>query len=126
MTDAVRLDKWLWAARFYKTRAAATAAVAGGKVQLNGERPKPAKALHLGDMIRIRLGPYEHHVVVRGLAEKRGPASAAQRLYDETADSLAARLKLAHQLRTTAPPTYEGKGRPTKRDRRDLDRLKGE
>jgi ribosome-associated heat shock protein Hsp15 len=126
VTDAVRLDKWLWAARFYKTRAAATAAVAGGKIQLNGERPKPAKALHPGDAVRIRLGPYEHHVVVRGLAEKRGPASAAQRLYEETPDSLAARLKLAHQLRTTAPPTYDGKGRPTKRDRRDLDRLKGE
>ncbi|HEY6853233.1 MAG TPA: S4 domain-containing protein [Gemmatimonadales bacterium] len=126
MTDAVRLDKWLWAARFYKTRAAATAAVAGGKVQLNGERPKPAKPLHPGDALRIRLGPYEHHVVVRGLAEKRGPASAAQRLYEETPASLAARLKLAQQLRTTAPPTYDGKGRPTKRDRRDLDRLKGE
>jgi len=126
VTDAVRLDKWLWAARFYKTRAAATAAVAGGKVQLNGERPKPAKPLHPGDALRIRLGPYEHHVVVRGLAEKRGPASAAQRLYEETPASLAARLKLAQQLRTTAPPTYDGKGRPTKRDRRDLDRLKGE
>jgi ribosome-associated heat shock protein Hsp15 len=120
------LDKWLWAARFYKTRAAATAAVAGGKVQVNGERPKPAKAVHPGDGIRIRLGPYEHHVVVRGLAEKRGPASAAQRLYEETPESLAARRKLALQLRTTAPPTYDGKGRPTKRDRRDLDRLKGE
>jgi ribosome-associated heat shock protein Hsp15 len=110
VTDAVRLDKWLWAARFYKTRAAATAAVAGGKVQLNGERPKPAKTLRPGDGVRIRLGPYEHHVVVRGLAEKRGPASAAQRLYEETPESLAARRK----------------GRPTKRDRRDLDRLKGE
>lgn len=126
MTDAVRVDKWLWAARFYKTRAAATAAVAGGKVQVNGERPKPAKTLRPGDSLRIRLGPYEHSVVVRGLADKRGPASVAQRLYEETPQSLAARLKLAQQLRTTAPPTYEGKGRPTKRDRRDLDRLKGE
>ena len=126
MSDAVRLDKWLWAARFYKTRAAATTAVAGGKVQVNGERAKPAKMLHPGDAVRVRLGPYEHHIVVRGLADKRGPASTAQRLYEETPESLATRLKHAQQLRTTAPPTYDGKGRPTKRDRRDLDRLKGE
>src|ERR1051326_6709413 len=74
-SDRVRLDKWLWAARFYKTRSAATEAVAGGKVELNGERAKPAKAVKPGDEIRLRLGPYEHILIVRQLGERRGPGS---------------------------------------------------
>jgi ribosome-associated heat shock protein Hsp15 len=122
--DRVRLDKWLWAARFFKTRSLATEAVAGGKVEVNGERAKPAKAVKAGDEIRLRLGPYEHVLIVRQLGERRGPASVAQTLYEETQASREARERLATQLKM-APPTfvYEEKGRPTKKDRRDLSRL---
>ncbi len=119
--DRVRLDKWLWAARFYKTRALASEAVAGGKVDVNGERAKAAKALKAGDEIRLRLGPYEHTLIVRDLSDRRGPAAAAQRLYEETAASREARERLSAQLRM-APPAFvfEEKGRPTKKDRREL------
>ena len=123
-SDRVRVDKWLWAARFYKTRSLATEAVAGGKVEVNGERAKPAKTVKPGDEIRVRLGPYEHILIVRDLAERRGPASVAQALYAETEASREARQRLAAQL-AAAPAmfVYEEKGRPTKKDRRDLSRL---
>ena len=123
-SDRVRVDKWLWAARFYKTRSLATEAVAGGKVEVNGERAKPAKTVKPGDEIRLRLGPYEHILIVRELGERRGPASVAQGLYEETEASRAARQRLAAQL-AAAPATfvYEEKGRPTKKDRRDLSRF---
>jgi ribosome-associated heat shock protein Hsp15 len=117
----VRIDKWLWAARFFKTRSLATEAVDGGKVELNGERAKPAKLVKPGDEIRLRLGPYEHILIVRSLAERRGPASVAQSLYEETEASRGAREALAAQLRLApAAFVYEDKGRPTKKDRRDL------
>jgi len=117
----VRLDKWLWAARFFKTRSLATDAVAGGKVEVNGERAKPSKAVGPGDEVRLRLGPYEHVLIVRGLAERRGSAGIAQALYDETEASRAERERLAAQLRMApAAFVYEEKGRPTKKDRRDL------
>jgi ribosome-associated heat shock protein Hsp15 len=120
-SDRLRLDKWLWAARFFKTRSLATEAIAGGKVEVNGERAKPSKALKAGDEVRLRLGPYEHILIVRELSGRRGPASVAQTLFDETAPSREARERLALQLRM-APPAfvYEEKGRPTKKDRRDL------
>ncbi|MFI5228317.1 MAG: RNA-binding S4 domain-containing protein [Gemmatimonadales bacterium] len=120
----VRIDKWLWAARFFKTRSLATDAVAGGKVEVNGERAKPAKMVKQGDEIRIRLAPYEHVLIVRELGERRGPASVAQTLYEETAPSREARERLAAQLKI-APPAFvfEDKGRPTKKDRRDLARF---
>ena len=123
-SDRVRLDKWLWAARFFKTRSLATEAVAGGKVEVNGERAKPAKAVKTGDEVRLRLGPYEHVLIVRQLGERRGPASVAQTLYEETQASRDARERLVAQLKM-APPAfvYEEKGRPTKKDRRDLSRL---
>src|SRR5262245_6815227 len=122
--DRVRVDKWLWAARFYKTRSLATDAVAGGKVEVNGERAKPAKTVKPGDEVRLRVGPYEHILIIRGLAERRGPASVAQGLYDETQASRDARQRLAAQL-AAAPArfVYEEKGRPTKKDRRDLSRF---
>lgn len=126
MTDGVRLDKWLWAARFYKTRSLATQAVAGGKVQLNGERAKPARQVAPGDALRIRTGPYEHTVTVAGLAERRGTAQAAAALYLETGESVRARQALRLQLKLHALPVYEGKGRPTKKARRNIDRLRGE
>jgi ribosome-associated heat shock protein Hsp15 len=120
-SDRVRVDKWLWAARFYKTRSQATEAVDGGKVEVNGARVKPAKDLRVGDEVRIRLGPYEHVVHVRALSDRRGAARVAQMLYEETAESVAAREKLRDQLRMApAMFVYEEKGRPTKKDRRAL------
>jgi ribosome-associated heat shock protein Hsp15 len=126
-SSKVRLDKWLWAARFFKTRSLASEAIAGGKVLVGGDRPKPAKLLQAGDEVRIRLGPYEHTIHVRALSERRGPATVAATLYEETADSIAARARLAEQLRMApAAFVYEEKGRPTKRDRRELDRFRDE
>jgi ribosome-associated heat shock protein Hsp15 len=119
----VRLDKWLWAARFFKTRSLAAEAIAGGKVQVNGERAKPARELKPGDELRVRQGPYEKHVVVRALAARRGPASEAAALYDETEESRRARERLAEQRRFEIAD-YDA-GRPTKKDRRELRRLKG-
>ncbi len=121
----VRIDKWLWAARFFKTRSLAAEAIAGGKVTVGGDRVKAAKMIGAGDEVRVRLGPYEHAIIVRGLSERRGPASVAVTLYEETAESAAARAKLAEQLRMApAAFVYEDKGRPTKRDRRELDRFR--
>ena len=121
----VRLDKWLWAARFYKTRALASDAIAGGKVQVNGDRAKRGRPVQPGDEIRIRQGPYEHQVVVRALSARRGPASAAAELYEETPASRAAREAMALQLKSLHAAFVADKGRPTKKDRRELGRLKG-
>lgn len=114
----------MWAARFYKTRSLAAQAVDGGKIQVNGERVKPAKTVRPGDEVRVRLGPYEHIVVVRGTAERRGPASVAALLYSESELSRLAREKLRWQLTSAAPAMEPEKGRPTKRDRRDLERFR--
>jgi ribosome-associated heat shock protein Hsp15 len=122
----VRLDKWLWAARFFKTRALAAEAIAGGKVQVNGDRVKRAKPLQIGDEIRIRQGPYEHRVVVRELSDRRGPAAQAARLYEERPESVAAREAMALRLKSVHSMfASDAKGRPTKRDRREIERLKG-
>jgi len=121
----VRLDKWLWAARFYKTRSLAAEAIAGGKVQVNGDRAKRARPLQVGDEVRLRQGPYELLVVVRALSAKRGPASVAAELYEERPESRAAREAMALQLKSLHAAFVPDKGRPTKRDRRDLERLKG-
>lgn len=123
--DRVRLDKWLWAARFYKTRALAAEAIAGGKVQVNGDRAKRARPLQVGDEVRLRQGPYEHVVVVQALSGRRGPAAAAAGLYQETATSRAARDAMALQLKSMHSAFVPAKGRPTKKDRRDIERLKG-
>jgi ribosome-associated heat shock protein Hsp15 len=123
--DKVRLDKWLWAARFFKTRALAAEAVEGGKVQLNGERPKRARPLQVGDELRIRLGPYEHIVTVRALSDRRGPATQAAALYQETEASRSAREALSIQLKSLHSLFGPEKGRPTKKDRREIERLKG-
>ena len=123
--DRTRVDKWLWAARFYKTRSLAAEAVAGGKVQVNGERVKRAKPLQVGDEVRIRQGPYEHLVVVRELSDQRGPAARAVALYEETAESRAAREAMALQLKSLHTAFVPERGRPTKKDRRDIRRFKG-
>jgi ribosome-associated heat shock protein Hsp15 len=121
----VRIDKWLWAARFYKTRSLAAEAIAGGKIQVNGERVKRAKPLQIGDEIRIRQGPYEHRVIVRELSDHRGPAVQAATLYQETEASRAAREALALQLKSVHAIFAPTRGRPTKKDRREINRLKG-
>lgn len=122
--NSVRLDRWLWAARQYRTRALAVQAIGAGAVRLNDRRVKPGAAVKIDDRIRLRKGPYHYDLVVQNLGERRGRANEAALLYEETAESRAARetrrLQIAHQ----PVATYEGKGRPTKRDRRRLDRLR--
>jgi len=120
----VRLDKWLWAARFFKTRGLAAQAIETGKVEVNGERAKRAKQLQIGDQLRIRLGPYHHLVKVRGVSERRGPPAVAAELFEETEESRKAREAMQLQVRIAqSVPGYD-RGRPTKKDRRDIERLK--
>ena len=116
---SVRLDKWLWATRFFKTRQLAIEAVTAGHVELNGERAKPAKSVRPGDELTIRKPPYEFVLVVTAVSEKRGSATIARALFSEAAGSIAAREKLAAELRDMPAPVF--KGRPTKRDRRTLE-----
>jgi len=118
--DGVRIDKWLWAARFFKTRSLATEAVNGGKVELNGLRPKPSKVVKIGDQLRVRLGPFIHELTIRALSDRRGPAAAAALLFQETAESIAAREKLREQHRLAPVAQYDDGGRPTKKDRRAM------
>jgi ribosome-associated heat shock protein Hsp15 len=121
----VRLDKWLWAARFFKTRALAAEAIDGGKVAVNGNRVKRSKEIRAGDEVHVRVGPYLHEVVVRSVSDRRGPAIQARTLYEETPESSAAREKLRAQLALLPAAFIPAKGRPTKKDRRALGRFKG-
>ncbi len=121
--DKVRIDKWLWAARFFKTRALASDAVDGGKVRLNEQRVKPAKAVNVGDVLHIRRERFEFVVTVLALSNRRGPAPEAAKLYAESAESRAAREELALQLKAENAALGERKGRPTKRDRRHIVRF---
>ena len=121
----LRIDKWLWAARFFKTRSLAAEAVEGGKAHLNGVRVKPAKAVSIGDTLEIRIGPFQFVVLVCGLSPRRGPASEAAKLYQETGESRSAREALAAQLKAEAVHGEERQGRPTKRDRRHIVRFTG-
>jgi ribosome-associated heat shock protein Hsp15 len=125
VTEKTRLDKWLWAARFFKTRALAADAIESGKIEVNDDRPKRGRAVHPGDRLRIRLGPYEHQVVVRALSDRRGPAAVAKELYQETAESITTRERTAERLRSAPPPVFYEGGRPTKKDRRAFERLRG-
>jgi ribosome-associated heat shock protein Hsp15 len=120
-----RLDKWLWAARFFKTRSQAAEAVEGGKVEVNGDKPKRSRTIKPGDRIRIRLGPFEHRITVRGVAQKRGSAAVAAELFLEDPESRAARERLAEQHRLAAQlHGGESRGRPSKKARRDMERWK--
>jgi len=123
--EGQRIDKWLWAARFFKTRSNAAAAVSGGKVQVDGERVKPARRLRAGARVRIRRGPVEWEVVVRALSAQRRPASEAATLYEETPESAAARAERAERRRRDPDERRRGLGRPTKRERRQIERLRG-
>jgi ribosome-associated heat shock protein Hsp15 len=120
----MRLDKWLWAARFYKTRGAATEAVLGGHVHVGGERVKPAKDVRVGDTIEIRREQLRWTVVVTALADRRGPARVAATLYDETAESAQAREQQRLERRLAEPPGADLAGRPTKQARRRIEALR--
>ncbi|ART55492.1 RNA-binding protein [Acidovorax carolinensis] len=121
--DTMRLDKWLWCARFYKTRSLATEEIGKGRVTVNGQPAKAARDLRCGDTVALRQGAIARTVIVRGLSGARGPAPVAQQLYEETADSIAAREKAAEQRRLAPEPAAAlQEGRPTKRDRRNIDR----
>ncbi len=119
--DKLRIDKWLWAARFFKTRALAVDAVESGKVTMNEARIKPAKAIGAGDRLVIRLGQYHFDIEVLAISNRRGPAPEAQKLYRETDESRARRAVIAEHNKVLPLPTF--KGRPTKRDRRDIERF---
>ena len=117
-SESIRIDKWLRAARFFKTRSLAADAVTGGKIDVNGARAKPSRIMRLGDKLSIRRGPYESTVVVKGLAKLRGPASEAQLLYEETEESIRRRELTSAQLKLERPPEFHSPGRPSKKDRR--------
>jgi ribosome-associated heat shock protein Hsp15 len=125
LEDKLRVDKWLWAARFYKTRSMAADAVDSGKVLVNGTRSKPARALKLGDELKIRTPVAECTVHVTGLSSRRGPAAEAAKLYSETEESKQRREE-ARLMRTDLHPDAQSKGRPTKRTRRRIQKFRGE
>ena len=123
--DAMRLDKWLWCARFYKTRSLAVEEIGKGRVTVNGQAAKAARELRVGDNVALRQGPVARTVVIRALSNMRGPAPVAQQLYEETPESIAARAQAAEARRLAPEPaTALREGRPTKRDRRDMDDLR--
>lgn len=120
--DKLRLDKWLWAARFYKTRTLAVDEIGKGRVQVNGQDAKPAREVRTGDLVALRQGPVQRTVLVRALSAVRGPAPVAQLLYEETPESVAARERAAEQRRLAPEPALSLlQGRPTKRDRRSIE-----
>jgi ribosome-associated heat shock protein Hsp15 len=116
----MRLDKWLWAARFFKTRSLAVEGIEAGHVSVNGERAKPAKMLKTGDQVVVRRAPFVHTLVVKALSDKRGSATVAAGLFDETEESRARRTALAAEMKALPQPSF--KGRPTKKTRRDYER----
>jgi ribosome-associated heat shock protein Hsp15 len=122
--DRVRVDRWLWAARFFKTRGAATEAVVGGHVQVNGARVKPAREVVAGDRLEIRRAQQRWTVIVKGVADRRGPASVAATLYEETPESAEERRRHADERRLARPLGADLSERPTKRDRRRLEALR--
>jgi len=124
MSEQVRVDKWLWAARFFKTRGEATEAVVGGHVRVNGVRAKPAKEICASDTLEIRRGEVRWTVVVSAVADRRGPASTARTLYEETPESVADRERSAAERRLARPPWADLGARPTKQARRRLDALR--
>lgn len=123
--EKFRIDKWLHAARFFKTRSLAADAVERGKVQINGMRVKPSKTVATGDKLMIRIGPYQYEIEVLALSNKRSSATEAQKLYQETDESRKAREKLTEQIKVQSQQFYT-KGRPTKRDRREIERFRNQ
>ena len=119
-SDDICLDKWLWAARFFKSRSLAADAVGGGKVAVNGDRAKPSRVVRIGDELNIRRGSYELGVIVKEVSRLRGPAMQAQVLYEETAESIRKREAAIAQLKLERPPEFDSGGRPSKKDRRAI------
>lgn len=124
-TGRVRIDRWLWAARFFKTRSLAAEAIQGGRVDVNGTRAKASKEVRVGDTVDVGIGQTTWTVVVRALSDRRGPASVAQTLYEETPESAERRARLAAQRRLAPAPGADLGARPTKRDRRRIESLRG-
>ncbi|TCJ11828.1 RNA-binding S4 domain-containing protein [Parasulfuritortus cantonensis] len=124
--DRLRIDKWLWAARFFKTRSLASQAVDGGRVRLNGERAKPSKEIRVGDRLEVHIGEFAWLVDVLALSDRRGPAEAARTLYQEDQASRAQREAQVAERRLCHNPGADLKGRPTKRDRRLIHRFTNE
>jgi len=120
---SVRLDKWLWAARFYKTRNQATTAISGGKVHVDGDRTKPSRLIKIGQTLRIRKGPLEWNITVDGLSDKRGPAEQAQKLYTEAEESIEARKDGAEQRRLARQANPIPLQKPTKKQRREIEKF---
>lgn len=125
MTDKIRLDKWLWAARFYKTRSLAAQEIGKGRVLVNDQLVKPAREITTGDLVSVRKEDPAIQVRVCAVSGVRGPAPVARRLYEETPESIAARERVAEMRRLAPEPAYEIAGRPTKRDRRQIDLVRG-
>lgn len=119
LSEALRFDKWLFFARFFKTRSLAQEAIDGGRVQIGGEKVKPSRQVRIGDEVHLRKPPYDFQFKVLGLADHRGPAPEAERMYAESLESIAARQVLSAQMRDMPEPVF--KGRPTKKDRRSLE-----
>lgn len=121
-SEEIRLDKWLWAARFFKTRSLAAEAVTGGKITINNERPKPSRIVRPGDRLTVRRGSYEWTVIVKDISRLRGPATQAHLLYAETEESRSKREAAIAQLKLERPPEFDSPGRPSKKDRRAMER----
>ena len=122
--ERVRIDKWLWAARFFKTRALAQAAVNAGKVRVHDDRVKPSKEVRAGDTLAVRVGEFEWSITVTALADRRGPADEARKLYQESEESIARRLAQIADRKAAGGAAGERKGRPTKRERRMIIRFR--
>jgi len=122
--ERLRLDKWLWAARFFKTRTLASDALDAGRVQLNEARAKPSREVRIGDRLDIQTGEVRYSVIVRALSGRRGPAEEARKLFEETAESIASREAAREQRRIQPEPSLSLHGRPTKTQRREIDRLR--
>ena len=124
--DKLRIDKWLWAARFYKTRSLAVEEIDKGRVRINDQEAKPSREVKAGDTVELRQGPVVRTLIVRGISSQRGSAPVAQQLYEETAESVALRTQAVEQRRLHSEPASSLEhGRPTKRDRRSLDKAHG-
>ncbi len=121
--DTMRIDKWLWAARFFKTRGMASEAIRGGKIDINGARAKPSKPIQINDRLHIRKGPYLYEITVKALSKHRRSASEAVQLYEESEQSRLNRERLAEQLKAEAAMRPKTPGRPSKRDRRNIIRF---
>ena len=124
--DSIRLDKWLWAARFFKTRPLATEAVNGGKVHLTGHRVKPGRLVHIGDALHIQRGPVQYEIIVKGINKQRRPASEMEQLYEETPESMASRQQLMDLHKMAAGARTAPSGKPNKHERKHIVRFKRE